>query len=106
MIGVYAERMSVAFISSAAALKALRTISVVMGSMATVAMPSLLSDAEDQRPQRVDGHPGARGHDGRRGLLADDGGPLDLRAAPQVLAAHHRRVVASRPNVTRRVSDG
>ncbi len=48
MIHVYAERMSVAFISSAAELSALRITSVVIGSTAVVAMLGLLSNRDDQ----------------------------------------------------------
>ena len=44
MIGVYAERISVAFISSAAAVNALRMISVVIGSTRSWRPSGLLSD--------------------------------------------------------------
>src|SRR6478672_6494861 len=90
MIHVYAERMSVAFISSAAELSALRITSVVIGSTTVVAKLGLPSKRDDQRAVPVDRQVAARRHHGGRSGLLDDDRALEPGAGSELLARDDR----------------
>src|SRR3954449_4611754 len=96
MTGVYAERISVAFISSAAAVNALRMISVVTGSSVRTAISAFLSDAHHDRAEGIDARRrGGRGPRGGGGL-DDPRRSGDLGARAEVLAPEDpRRALAA-----------
>ena len=104
MIGVYAERISVAFMSSAADVNALRMISVVIGSTVGGGHSAPLRVRHQERPEGIDAQRVAGRDDRRRGLLLDDAGPsTTLRASWS--RRDDRRVPAS-PSEDRRRGDG
>src|SRR5215813_12095350 len=87
MLGETAVRPRITPISSAMPANRWWAISSVTGS--TLAMLIL----EQQRAPLVDAQPPSRGNDGRRAVLADDGGTVDARTATECLATEGRRRV-------------
>src|SRR5262249_48760305 len=99
MIGVYALRISVAFMSCAQATNALRMISVVIGAarsrspLAAGRHLGLLLVAQDEVAAVFDLDRPARRHDRDRALLLDHDGPLGARPGGEAAAPQHLRLV-------------
>src|SRR5262245_30118586 len=87
MLGETAVRPRITPISSAMPANRWWAISSVTGS--TLAMLAL----EQQRALLIDAQPPARGNNGRRAVLADDGGTGDASPAAERLAMEGRRRV-------------